>query len=111
CTSRPPSTSQLGFQRRCSSSVRPVSAAAERPVPTAGLGSGAGSGRAGPLGADECLGAEVLTIFETLAESASRSRPFSGLTGGAGFTAGSFSARLVGFGDGGGRAGGRWRFA
>ena len=36
CTSRPPSTSQLGFQRRCSSSVRPVSAAAERPVPTAG---------------------------------------------------------------------------
>ena len=100
-TSRPPSTSQLGFQRRCSSSARPLIAAADAaPVPSAGLACGAVSGRAGPVAAEDALGGAGLVSLETLAESASRSRLFCGFGGGSALAGAGLGSIALGVGTG-----------
>ena len=115
CTSRPPSTSQLGFQRRCSSSARPVSAAAGGQAGARGpaRASGAVSARVGPL----ARGRRGAARLGSAGGQRRRGRGWRGL-GGRGLAGAAWrrglrrglararaSARR-GFGGGGGRGGG-----
>src|SRR5512140_4017804 len=75
-------------------------ARAETPVPVVSRATWAVSGRAGPRAAEEGLGGAALAIFDTEAESASRSRLFSGLAGGAGLTGAGAGIGFTTFGVG-----------